>query len=76
MNKRQIALARLALREVQTIQGSCGIFNQYSDELPDSSPLVMIDARMSAMDDTARVLQTKLEKLLAPYEQIDVEEIY
>ena len=76
MNKRQIALARLALREVQTIQGSCGIFTQYCDEIAEGSPLVRIEMQMGAMDDKARALQAKLEKMLAPYEQIDVEEIY
>jgi hypothetical protein len=76
MNKRQIALARLAEREVQTIQGSCGIFTQYYEEMPEGSALRKIELELNAMDIKARRLQVKLEKLLKPYAEIEVDEIY
>lgn len=76
MNKRQIALARLALREVQSIEGSCGIFTQYYDELPENSELARVESKIAAIEKAAWTLDKRLQKLLAPYGQIEVEEIY
>jgi ubiquinone biosynthesis protein UbiJ len=76
MNKRQIALARLAERETQNIAGSCGIFTQYFNEITEGSELAKIEAKMAKIEDQAHALNRRLEKLLAPYTEIDVEEIY
>ncbi len=76
MNKRQIALARLALREVQSIEGSCGIFTQYCDEMPENSELARIESKMAAIEKSAWSLEKRLQKLLAPYTEIEVDEIY
>ena len=76
MNKRQIALARLAERETQNIAGSCGIFTQYFNEMTEGSELAKIEQKMAKIQDQADALNRRLEKLLAPYTEIDVEEIY
>jgi len=76
MNTRQIALARLALREVQTIAGSCGIFTQYFNEMTEGSELAKIEKKMAKIQDQADALNNRLEKLLKPYEEIEVPEIY
>ena len=76
LNKRQVALARLALREVQNIQGSCGIFTQYCNEISPVGDLAKVLAALSAMEDKAFKLQAKLEKINAPYDAIEVEEIF
>lgn len=76
MNTRQIALARLALREVQTIAGSTEIFCQYYDEFADGSELQKIEKKLAKIQDQADALNKRLEKLLAPYEEIEVGEIY
>lgn len=76
MNKRQIALARLAERETNTISASCEIFIQYGSEISDGNVLVEIERKMAKIQDQADSLNRRLQKLLAPYEQIDVEEIY
>jgi hypothetical protein len=76
LNTRQIALARLATREVQNIIGSTAIFCQYYDEMPENSELSRIEKKLAAMQTQADMLQRRLEKLIAPYEAIEVKEIY
>ncbi len=76
MNKRQIALARLAERETQNIAGSCGIFTQYYNEITEGSELAKIEKAMDRISGQADALNRRLEKLLAPYTEIEVEEIY
>ena len=76
MNERQIAMARLAERETNCISASCEIFIQYSSEFPENSELEKIAAKMSKMQDQAHALNARLERLLKPYTEIEVKEIY
>jgi hypothetical protein len=76
MNKRQIGLARLAARETESISASCEIFIQYGNEFSEGSELERIATKMAKIQDQADALNRRLEKLLAPYTEIDVEEIY
>ena len=75
MNKRQIALARLAAREAESISASCEMFLQYCDEF-EGTPLRFAESKLAKAQAQADLLRNRLEKLLKPYEQIDVEEIY
>ena len=76
MNERQIAMARLAERETNSISASCEIFIQYSDEFPENSELEKIAARMFTIQNQTHALNRRLEKLLEPYTEIEVKEIY
>ena len=76
MSTREIALARLAMREVQNIRGSVEIFCQYYGEMEDGSDLARVSDRMSRIGDTADKLAEKLEKMLLPFALIEVKEIY
>ena len=76
MNERLIALARLAERETQNIAGSCAIFTQYYDEIPEGSELQRIEKAMDRINGQADALNKRLERLLKPYTEIEVKEIY
>ena len=76
MSSREIALARLALREVESIRGSVEIFCQYYGEMQDGSELARVSERMYRIGETADQLGEKLEKMLQPFALIAVAEIY
>lgn len=76
MNERQIALVRLAEREAQTIIGSTQIFLQYYDEFPENSELAKIEKKFARIEGQAEAANRRLEKLLKPYNNIEVKEIY
>jgi hypothetical protein len=75
MNTRQIALARLAYREAETISAACELFLQYSDEFA-GTPLKFPESKLAKAQAQADLLRNRLEKLLKPYEEIEVNEIY
>ena len=76
MSSREIALARLALREVESIRGSVEIFCQYHAEMEGGSDLARVSDRMNRIGDTADKLSERLQRMLLPFAKIEVEEIY
>ncbi len=75
MNTRQIALARLAAREAESISASCELFLQYGEEF-EGTPLLFAESKLAKAQAQADLLRNRLEKLLKPYEEIEVPEIY
>lgn len=76
MSTREIALARLALRELERISVSVDMLCQYGDEIESGSELDRVADRMSRIGDAAHKLSAKLEGMLLPFALIEVEEIY
>lgn len=76
MSTREIALARLALRELGSISASSEMLLQYRNLFESGSELDRVADRVRRIQDAADKLGAKLEKKLHPFALIEVEEIY